>query len=276
MNGAKAPETPSPVLQEKTVTPQTLPVVIGADEGYTGLSQVTVNPDTNLKAENIRSGKTIFGVEGVFGGGSDSGLVLADIKPYVRANVIINVEDDYIRELSCTVKVTSAELTSTQGYQTINKVKIDRQHFDYDNASYDYLVQNTESVYEKVYGKITANITFQPVTWHIDVKADKNSPVVTESRVFLRVLTLGLYDAENNCVAFGYLTKEPAEIPAIFICDFKNSTTTWQNKTIFMPEITINNLEFYVTTEGFDPNKALTATSGGMYQNLTVVSKVVK
>lgn len=68
MNGAKAPETPSPVLQEKTVTPQTLPTVIGADEGYTGLSQVTVNPDTNLKAENIRSGKTIFGVDGSFVG----------------------------------------------------------------------------------------------------------------------------------------------------------------------------------------------------------------
>ena len=68
MNGAKAPETPSPVLQEKTVTPATLPTVIGADEGYTGLSQVTVNPDTNLKAENIRSGKTIFGVGGTFEG----------------------------------------------------------------------------------------------------------------------------------------------------------------------------------------------------------------
>ena len=68
MNGAKAPETPSPVLQEKTVTPETLPTVIGADEGYDGLSQVTVNPDSQLKAENIRSGKTIFGVEGVFAG----------------------------------------------------------------------------------------------------------------------------------------------------------------------------------------------------------------
>ena len=68
MNGAKAPETPSPVLQEKTITPETLPTVVGADEGYTGLSQVTVNPDTNLKAENIRSGKTIFGVGGSFVG----------------------------------------------------------------------------------------------------------------------------------------------------------------------------------------------------------------
>ena len=70
MNGAKAPETPSPVLQEKTVTPETLPTVIGADEGYDGLSQVTVNPDPQLKAENIRSGRTIFGVTGIFEGAS--------------------------------------------------------------------------------------------------------------------------------------------------------------------------------------------------------------
>ena len=71
MNGAKAPETPSPVLQEKTVTPETLPTVIGADEGYDGLIQVTVNPDAQLKAENIRSGKTIFGVAGAFNGNGD-------------------------------------------------------------------------------------------------------------------------------------------------------------------------------------------------------------
>lgn len=68
MNGAKAPETPSSVLQEKTVTPETLPTVIGPDEGYDGLSQVTVNPDAQLKAENIRSGKSIFGVAGAFEG----------------------------------------------------------------------------------------------------------------------------------------------------------------------------------------------------------------
>lgn len=71
MNGAKAPETPSSVMQEKTVTPETLPTVIGPDEGYDGLSQVTVNPDAQLKAENIRSGKTVFGVEGTFTGGGN-------------------------------------------------------------------------------------------------------------------------------------------------------------------------------------------------------------
>lgn len=82
MNGAKAPETPSPVLQEKTITPETLPTVVGADEGYDGLSQVTINPDTNLKAENIRSGKTIFGVDGTFVGAESSSQLLKGIMGY--------------------------------------------------------------------------------------------------------------------------------------------------------------------------------------------------
>lgn len=86
MNGAKAPETPSPVLQEKTVTPQTLPTVIGADEGYDGLSQVTVNPDSQLRAENIRSGKTIFGVDGTFVGAESSSQLLKAIYANMKAD----------------------------------------------------------------------------------------------------------------------------------------------------------------------------------------------
>lgn len=101
MNGAKAPETPSPVLQEKTVTPETLPTVIGADEGYDGLSQVTVNPDSQLKAENIRSGKTIFGVTGAFTGETivesrNAGLARAlcgPNTPYDSTTYVVKAED---------------------------------------------------------------------------------------------------------------------------------------------------------------------------------------
>ena len=97
MNGAKAPETPSPVLQEKTITPETLPTVIGADEGYDGLSQVTVNPDSQLKAENIRSGKTIFGVEGSFVGEAIStpvpyGSVLAPFSGYLTSILVTSTD----------------------------------------------------------------------------------------------------------------------------------------------------------------------------------------
>ena len=106
MNGAKAPETPSPVLQEKTITPETLPTVVGADEGYTGLSQVTVNPDTNLKAENIRSGKTIFGVNGTFAG-VNTGDALSNVDLISMITTNYQIETCYISP------VTDKKLTYT-------------------------------------------------------------------------------------------------------------------------------------------------------------------
>lgn len=56
-------------LQEKTATPTTSQQVIQADEGYDGLSSVTVNAvtsaiDENIIPTNIRTGKTILGVQG--------------------------------------------------------------------------------------------------------------------------------------------------------------------------------------------------------------------
>lgn len=65
----KAIGTP-PMLQSKTFTPNADGMTIKPDTNYDGLSQVIVNGDANLVAENIAEGVSIFGVTGTHSGDS--------------------------------------------------------------------------------------------------------------------------------------------------------------------------------------------------------------
>ena len=62
--GTYEPPAAEPTLQDKTVTPSATEQVIAPDSGYDGLSQVTVSGDSNLIADNIKSGVSIFGITG--------------------------------------------------------------------------------------------------------------------------------------------------------------------------------------------------------------------
>ena len=60
-----------PILQPKNITPTTNKQTVKCDEGYDGLSQVTIDAvtsaiDANIKPENIAAGKTILGVYGTY------------------------------------------------------------------------------------------------------------------------------------------------------------------------------------------------------------------
>ncbi len=58
-------------------TPDQFPYVIGPPSGFDLIAQVTVAAPVNFKAENIKSGVTIAGVEGTYEGGAD-GTFAAD------------------------------------------------------------------------------------------------------------------------------------------------------------------------------------------------------
>lgn len=152
MNGAKAPETPSSVLQEKTVTPETLPTVIGPDAGYDGLTQVTVNPDAQLIPTNIRSGKTVFGVAGTFVG--EETLVPSDTLYYAYTkDIYLGTSYSKYQKVSLTNK--QVVLSSSSSMNQLGSVSEPAISWMSDNAAtyirnmkYSINSYSTESSYE--------------------------------------------------------------------------------------------------------------------------------
>ena len=53
-------------LQEKTVAPTSFGETVTADDGYDGLSSVTVVGDADLQPENIKNGVSLWGVVGTY------------------------------------------------------------------------------------------------------------------------------------------------------------------------------------------------------------------
>ena len=79
--------------QTKSVTPKATSQNITPDSGKF-LSKVTVNGDSNLVAENIKSGVSIFGVEGV--AEIEESIVVDDISREIIQGTIVNIQDDNI------------------------------------------------------------------------------------------------------------------------------------------------------------------------------------
>ena len=61
----------SPQLQSKSITPSKSTQHVYPSSRYDGLSQVTVNGDSNLISSNIKSGTNIFGVTGNYKGAEE-------------------------------------------------------------------------------------------------------------------------------------------------------------------------------------------------------------
>lgn len=71
----------TPTLQTKTVTPSSSDQVVEPDQGYDGLSEVTVYGDSDLVAGNIKKDVVIFGVTGSYEGGGAPSLQNKTVNP---------------------------------------------------------------------------------------------------------------------------------------------------------------------------------------------------
>ena len=262
MNGAKAPETSSPVLQEKTITPETLPTVVGADEGYDGLSQVTVNPDTNLKAENIRSGKTIFGVEGAFTGGESNGLELSLIDKYHTITAPRNVAINYGRTFPIEVSNITGKLLETQGYQYVNQVDYETLSFNYGEGCYNRKFFTTKRDYTQAYGSITMDVTI-PETKLSDFTIEKypNYPPITEVVVKMYLQAIFLYDSAGKLICQANVSELPTDNGVYLERTFYNLTQEYNEFDVTIPSKTFTQVKCWVPTSNFDPAKLVDVAS---------------
>lgn len=119
--------TYTPKLQDKSVTPETLPIRISPDSGYSGLEGATVNKPAELLSTNIRKGATILGYTGTYETPTETKTVTptafpVDVTPetsgyhlsQVTVNAPANLSSDNIRKDAVIAGVTGTYETPTE------------------------------------------------------------------------------------------------------------------------------------------------------------------
>lgn len=124
---------PDPVLQNKTVTPGTADQTVTADSGYDGLGTVTVQGDADLKAANIASGVSIFGVTGSLQAGAK---VATGTLSMINAGKTITIQPGFVPKTILIVSIV-LEATPPHRVEYANGKGIHYMpYYDYDKYRY--------------------------------------------------------------------------------------------------------------------------------------------
>lgn len=149
--------TVTPNLQSKSVTPAQYSQSISPSSGYCGLRSVAVSGDSNLVSENIKSGISIFGVNGSLSSGGvnfyegtttpQSSLILQFSVPSEASQIVGLITEGFIGQGNHgDMFFYGAYESSNQGRIAV-RVQLDKTYSDYGNAVFSQLDLNLQSGY---------------------------------------------------------------------------------------------------------------------------------
>ncbi len=153
------------ILQSKSVTPGASSQTVKPDDDYNGLSSVAVDGDSDLIAENIRYGVSVFGVEGTY-------------------NEIL------LQEKSVTPSTSAQTVKADSGYDGLSQVTVE--------GADDLIASNIRegvTIYG-VEGSYSSGTTYQSKT----VTPTKNSQTVTADSGY-NALAKVVVDGDSNLIA---------------------------------------------------------------------------
>lgn len=145
----------TPTLQSKVVSPTTENQKVTADSGYDGLSDVTVNAvdssiDSNITAENIKSGVSILGVTGTLEGAKEEETKTLALSMASGNQVITPTSGKVMNEVTITKPSTlipenikngidiggvTGTYTGSGGSGSLNWVELDYTNCSFNNES---------------------------------------------------------------------------------------------------------------------------------------------
>lgn len=208
-----------PTTQSKTVEPSIEEQTITPDEGIFALSSVTVNPvtseiDESIKAENIKEGVSILGIEGT-------------VKPF---------KELVLQDKTVNPTTEIQEIVADEGYDALNKVVVNAQT---GVDIYDYFEKNIENT----------TFTSHPLSAYIKKVPSVDTSKTTNFSYFFHqfnsITEIPFIDTSNgtNFNSMFANCKSLLRIPELNTHNMKTSEYMFQNckELIYMPQLDTSN-----------------------------------